>query len=83
MKTFASSYIVFTHLLKHLVEKYLLYFLTSSAENRGGICPCRHCQRQCKIFARGVNFSIFTHFLCFFLLKVLKLGEIDGVKCLA
>ena len=25
-------------------------------------------------------FSIFTHFLCFFLLKPLKLGEIDGVK---
>ena len=31
----------------------------------------------------GVNFSIFTHFLCFFLLKLLKLGEIDGVKFLA
>ena len=50
---------------------------------RGGICPCRHCRRQCKIFASGVNFSIFTHFLCFFLLKLLKLGEIDGVKFLA
>ena len=50
---------------------------------RGGICPCRQCQRQCKIFASGVNFSIFTHFLCFFLLKLLKLGEIDGVKFLA
>ena len=32
---------------------------------RGGICPCRHCRRQCKIFASGVNFSIFTHCLCF------------------
>ena len=29
---------------------------------RGGICPCRHSRRQCKIFASGVNFSIFTHF---------------------
>ena len=50
---------------------------------RGGICPSRQCRRQCKIFASGVNFSIFTHFLCFFLLKLLKLGEIDGVKFLA
>ena len=50
---------------------------------RGGICQCRHCRRQCKIFASGVNFSIFTHFLCFFLLNLLKLGEIDGVKFLA
>ena len=50
---------------------------------RGGICQCRHCRRQCKIFASGVNFSIFTHFLCFFLLKLLKLGEIGGVKFLA
>ena len=50
---------------------------------RGGICPCRQCRRQCKIFASGVNFSIFTHLLCFFLLKLLKLGEIDGVKFLA
>ena len=50
---------------------------------RGGICPCRNCRRQCKIFASGVNFSIFTLFLCFFLLKLLKLGEIDGVKFLA
>ena len=48
--------------------------------NRGGICQCRQCRRQCKIFASGVNFSIFTHFVCFFLLKLLKLGEIDGAK---
>ena len=40
------------------------------------ICQCRHCRRQCKIFASGVNFSIFP-------LKLLKLGEIDGVKFLA
>ena len=51
--------------------------------NRGEICQCRQCRRQCKIFASGVNFSIFTNFLCFFLLKLLKLGEIDGVKFLA
>ena len=34
-------------------------------------------------FFSGVNFSTFTHFLCFFLLKLLKLGEIDSVKLLA
>ena len=34
-------------------------------------------------FLPAINFSIFTHFLCFFLLKRLKLGEIDGVKFLA
>ena len=51
--------------------------------SRGGICPSRQSRRECKIFASGVNFSIFTHFLCFFLLKRLKLGEIDGVKFLA
>ena len=50
---------------------------------RGGICHCRQCRRQCKIFASGVNFSTFTHFLCFFPLKLLKLGDIDGVKFLA
>ena len=51
---------------------------------RGGICPCRQCQRQCKIFASGVNFSIVTNFFVFFFsLKLLELGEIDGVKFLA
>ena len=50
---------------------------------RGGICPCRQCRRQCKNFPSGVNFSVFTHFLCFFLPKLLKLGTIDGVKFLA
>ena len=49
---------------------------------RGEICHCRQCRRQCKFFASGVNFSIFTHFVCFFLLKLLKLGEITGVKFL-
>ena len=53
-----------------------------SWSGRGGICPSRHCRWQCKIFVSGVNFSIFTHFLYFFLLKLLKLGEIDGVKFL-
>ena len=47
------------------------------------ICQCRQCRRQCKIFASGVNFSIFTHFFVFLSLKLLKLGEIDGVKFLA
>ena len=51
--------------------------------SRGGICPCRHCRRQCKIFASSEYFSIFTHFLCFLLLRLLILGEIDGVKFLA
>ena len=36
-----------------------------------------------KFVDSGVNFSIFTHFFVFFLLKLLKLGEIDGVKFLA
>ena len=35
-----------------------------------------------KFFASGVNFSIFTHFVCFFLLILLKLGENAGVKFL-
>ena len=40
---------------------------------RGGICPSRQCRRQCKIFASGVNFSIFTNFLCFFLTKTVQI----------
>ena len=36
-----------------------------------------------KFVASGVNFSIFTNLLCFFLLKLLTIGEIDGVKFLA
>ena len=35
-----------------------------------------------KFVASGVNFSIFTHFLCFFLTKTVEIGEIDGVKFL-
>ena len=54
----------------------MLYFFKLGPYNpRVGICPCRQCRRQCKIFASSVNFSIFTHFLCFFLLKLLKLGK--------
>ena len=40
---------------------------------RGGICPCLQCRRQCKIFACGVNFSIFTHFFVFFLTKTVEI----------
>ena len=48
---------------------------------RGEICHCRHCQRQCKIF---VNFSIFTYnFFGCLSPKLLKFGEIKGVKCLS
>ena len=38
---------------------------TSYTDTRGGICHSRHCRQQCKIFASGVFFSIFTHFSCF------------------
>ena len=50
---------------------------------RGEICPSRQRRQQCKIFASGVNFFIFTHFFVFLSLKLLKLGEIGGVKFLA
>ena len=78
-----ESFLRDLHQIPNLGEKRICP--KSLAENhlRGGICPCRQCRWQCKIFASGVNFSIFTHFLCFFLLKLLKLGEIDGVKFLA
>ena len=49
----------------------------NSAVDRGQIC---HYWRQRKIFANGVKFSIFTHFFVFLSLKLLKLGEIGGVK---
>ena len=48
-------------------------WVSVKATYRGGICPCRHCRRQCKSFARGVNFSIFTHFLCFFPTKTVEI----------
>ena len=44
--------------------------------SRGGICPCRHCRRQCKIFASGVNFSIFTNFLCFLAVQDSSISDI-------
>ena len=50
---------------------------------RGEICHCRQCRRQCKIFASSVNISIFTQFLVFLSLKLLKFGEIKVVKLLA
>ena len=62
---------------------YIPMIQVLQSHHRGGICHSRHCRRQYKIFASGVNFSIFTHFFSFFLLKLLKLGEIDGVKFLA
>ena len=48
---------------------------------RGETCHCRHCRRQFKVFASGVNFSIFTIF--FLSPKLLKFCEIKGVKFLA
>ena len=44
-----------------------------SVITRGGICQCRHCRQHCKIFASGVNFSIFTHFWCFFFTKTVEI----------
>ena len=60
----------------YLISKH--FFLNSEVEfvhpvSAGG---------SVKFLASGVNFSIFTHFLCFFVLKLLKLSEIDGVKFL-
>ena len=51
--------------------------------HRGEICQCRHCRRQCKIFAVCAIFSIFTNLFVFLSPKVLKFGEIKGVKFLA
>ena len=42
--------------------------------DRGEICHCRHCWRQCKMFASGVNFSIFTLF-CVFITKTVGIRE--------
>ena len=75
--------IMMTIYCHHPQAVFLRLMMMSVMMTRGEICPCRHCWRQCKIFASGVNFSIFTHFLCFSPLKLLKLGEIDGVKFLA
>ena len=45
-----------------LVEPHYLRIFATTLQYfcnfiRDGICQCRHCQRQCKIFASGVNFS--------------------------
>ena len=61
-------------------NEYSKPFVFISMTIWGGIC---HCRQQCKFFVSGVNFSIFTHFFVFLSLKLLKLGEIDGVKFLA
>ena len=37
------------------LPEYMRQFV--SVRFRGEICQCRHCRRQCKIFASGVNFS--------------------------
>ena len=34
-----------------------------------------HPARQCNIFANGVNFSIFTHFLCVFITKTVEIRQ--------
>ena len=78
-----SASILDFHFLSHYSYIKSNHWTHLMASCRGGICPSRQSRRECKIFASGVNFSIFTHFLCFFLLKLLKLGEIDGVKFLA
>ena len=58
-------YFIFVHSIANLLRPLRPF--------RGGICPSRQCRRHCKIFASGVNFSIFTHFLCFFLTKTVKI----------
>ena len=45
---------------------------------RGKICV--QWQWQCKILASGVNFSIFTHVFVLLSPKLLKFGEIKGVR---
>ena len=51
-------------LVKSIIARWA-HKMEGPVQCRGEICHCRHCQRQCKIFASGVNFSIFTHFLYF------------------
>ena len=64
-------------------QHIVLDIIQNACEDRGGICPSRQCRRQCKIFCQRCKFLHFYSFLCFFLLKLLKLGEIDSVKFLA
>ena len=50
-------------LLKIRALKTLSYFQIQQPQYcRGDICHCRHCRRQFKIFASGVNFSRKQHF---------------------
>merc|ERR1711873_379654 len=80
-------------LLYRLWFKFVLPVIVWSNFTRYGLFHCRPAPEvkfvhpvspggSVKFVASGVNFSIFTLFLCFFLLKLLKLGEIDGVKFL-
>ena len=64
-----------------LNKKKLLLLLY--CHGKGEICPCRHCRRQCKIFASGVKFTIFTHFFVFLSPKLLTFCEMKGAKFLA
>ena len=45
--------------------------------------PAATASGSVKFLSNGVNFSIFTHLFVFLSLKLLKLGEIDGVEVLA
>ena len=51
-----SSFLCLTFETVHVSENWP-DLIPSIAVVRGGICPCRQCRRQCKIFASGVNFS--------------------------
>ena len=42
-------------------------------KNRRRRGEIRHCRWQCKIFANGVNFPIFTHFLVFLSPKTVEI----------
>ena len=52
------------HIYEHILT--VMWFNNYHGVCRGEICHCRHCRRQCKIFANGVNFSIFTLLLCLY-----------------
>ena len=77
---FACQVDLFT--LYDIIHSWHLAAYTWLIKLKGEICPSRHCRWQCKIFASGVNFSIFTIF-CILSLKLLKLAKIGGVKVLA
>ena len=54
---------------RHIVKFVGTYW---AAAGRGEICHCRHCRRQCKIFASGENFSISLIF-CVFITKTVEI----------